>query len=228
MYPYCGAGASVRGMMRPTLRAVAGLLQAGRPAAVGYRIPAGCPVTRQRGAYQYSPRARKLLMRSGVVILAVPILVILGMTGLMIWVLLHGLSIRSQVEPVSGWQQTSGWIADVRTVDAGRGPVYHPVIAFRARDRVVTFNAPTTTSVPTAGARTEVSYDPRDPARAHDLSMGSAWEIWFYGGLVGTLVCAAVVAVMCWFTFTRLRPVIHRAATTGTTVFGEGRHARSR
>jgi hypothetical protein len=156
-------------------------------------------------------------------VLAGGILLMVFMTGLMIWVTMQGLSIRRQVEPVAGWQQTSGWIASFNTVQtpSNSQPVYYPLIGFRAQGRIFTFRSPTTLSLPTVGARAQVSYDPRDPAQAHDLSMGSAWKLPFYGGLVGAPIFAAATAFGCWLVFGPIRPLIRRAARGATA---EGRH----
>jgi Protein of unknown function (DUF3592) len=155
-------------------------------------------------------------------------LVALVMVGLCIWVVTLGLGVRSQVEPVAGWRLTSGWIAKSQVVQTDRGEVYHPVVAFQAQNRLITFTAPTTTSPPRIGARAEVSYDPQDPARAHDLSMGSAWELEFYGGLGGAAISVGMAVVFCCLTVTRFRRQIRRAAAAGTAVFSEGRHEHAR
>jgi hypothetical protein len=109
-----------------------------------------------------------------------------------------GLGIKGQVEPVRGWPQAAGWVAGFRTYQGGdQGPFYRAVVAFRAHNQVVTFDASTTTEEPpVVGSRALVSYDPANPADAHDLSMGSAWGFPFYAGIVFLVV--ALLAVFFW------------------------------
>jgi Protein of unknown function (DUF3592) len=174
--------------------------------------------------YDQSHGAGKGRLAGAVAIVAGLNLMALVLVGLCIWVVTLGLSVRSQVEPVAGWRQTPGWVAGSQTVQTDRGPVYRPVVAFRAQDRVITFTAPITTSPPQVGSRAEVSYDPQDPPRAHDRSLGSAWEVEVYGGLVGAAITAGMAVVFCWLTVTRFRRQIRRAALADASL--GGRHVR--
>jgi hypothetical protein len=161
--------------------------------------------------------------RIAVVVLAFAGLGFLAMAGLCIWAMFAGLSLRSQAEPVAGWRRASGWIADVR-VDHSQGTVYLPVVAFRTQDRLVTFSAPRTTTPPRVGASVPVSYDPRNPAHAHDLSAGTAWELPFYGGSAGIVAIAGLAGSMYWRGFVRLRSLLRHAALADAS-YG-GRHIR--
>jgi hypothetical protein len=138
-----------------------------------------------------------------------------------------GLRTRSQVEPLSGWLQTTGWVAGfhVDQSAADKGPNYTPVIAFRAAGHVVTFSAPEAPAPPAVGSRVRVAYDPRDLADAHDLSLGSSWEGQFYLGIGFLVLGIALAAFLYWLVFVRLKS----AGGTGRARTGpsEGRHVRS-
>jgi hypothetical protein len=141
------------------------------------------------------------------------------------WSVLTGLGIRGQVEPVPGWRQTTGWIAGFHTFNTGREFTYSRVIRFRVDGHLVSFTTPTNSTVPVVGAAAQVSYDPSNPAHAHDLSMGSAWEPAFYVGTGGLLLGVAMMVFFYWLVFVREKST-RRAAATGTT-FTSGRHVRS-
>ena len=172
----------------------------------------------------YAPRARNGRRYTALVLLfSLPLVWIALGSGL----IAAGLGTRSQVEPVAGWAQTTGWVAGFRTdlSPYDKGPNYTPVIAFRAAGHVVTFSAPEAPAPPTVGSQARVAYDPRDPADAHDLSIGSSWEGQFYLGVGFLVLGVALMAFFCWLVFVR-RKLAPRAGSTGTGHSG-GRHVRS-
>lgn len=162
-----------------------------------------------------SPVALALLSAGPVIFIAVGI-----------WSLLTGVGIKGQVEPVPGWRQTTGWIAGFHTSNTGRELTYSRVIRFRADGHVVSFTTPTNSAVPVVGAAAQVSYDPSNPADAHDLSMGSAWETAFYVGIAGLLLGVALMAFLYWLVFFRFSPT--RQAGYSFMAGEAGRHVRRR
>jgi hypothetical protein len=182
------------------------------------------PVVSEPGAVAYAPRARNGRRYTLLVLLFInPVLAI----GLGVALLVAGLGIRSQTDPVAGWPQTTGWVAAVHYSwpSSANEPTYVPVIAFRVADHVVMFSAPGDSNQPAVSAPAQVSYDPRDPADAHDLSIGSRWEGVAYLG-VGILVLG--VALLVFLYRLARRANFWRAKTSTPTTFRYGRHVRSR
>jgi hypothetical protein len=140
------------------------------------------------------------------------------------WLVAAGLGIRGRVEPVAGWPQTTGWVAGFRndTPAGAKQPAYAAVIAFRVAGHVVTFSAPGADDLPRVGAPVRVTYDPRNPADAHDLSLGSYWVGQIYLG-AGFLVLG-VALMTFWLVFLRRK----WARRAGGVFSGqrEGRHVR--
>lgn len=169
------------------------------------------------GTASYAPRDRKgrryyLL----VMLFFMPVVWI----GLGAWLLIAGLGIRSHTDPVAGWPQTTGWVARVHYSwpSYAKEPTYTPVIAFRAAGHLVTFTAPGDSDRPAVGAPALIAYNPRDPADAHDLSIGSRWAGVFYLG-IGIVVSG--VAVLAFFYRLALharfwRPIASAATTSNT------------
>jgi hypothetical protein len=152
----------------------------------------------------------------------------------LVWVVLGasllaaGLGIRNEVEPVAGWPQTTGWIAGFHTYwpSYEKGPTYIPVIAFRAAGHVVMFSAPGLSDPPMVGAPARVTYEPRNPADARDLSMGSDGDGQIYLGIGFLVLGVALMAFLYWLVF--VRPKSARWADGTGTAPSEGRHVRSR
>lgn len=149
--------------------------------------------------------------------------------GLGAWLLAAGLGLRSQVEPVAGWPQTTGRIAGFHTYQPSydNEPTYRPVIAFRAAGHVVMFSAPGASVPPTVGAPVRVTYDPRNPADAHDLSLGSDGDGQIYLGIGFLVLGVALMALLYWLIFVRRRKSA-RLAGRSLMAGQEGRHARDR
>jgi Protein of unknown function (DUF3592) len=150
-----------------------------------------------------------------------------GWMGLGAWLLIAGLGIRSHTDPVAGWPQTTGWVAGFHTdhPSSSDTPIYPPVIAFRTAGHLVTFTAPGDSDPPTIGAPARVAYNPRDPADAHDLSIGSRWEGVFYLG-VGIVVTG--VALLAFLYRLARRANFWRPNTSAlAATLSYGRHTRS-
>lgn len=90
---------------------------------------------------------------------------------------------RSLLRPVPGGLQVTGRVVDV-SVHQYKGVVYAPIVAFTdSAGRVHTFRAPSSPERPLIGAPALVSYNPANPAEAHDLSDSSrSWKTPFYTG----------------------------------------------
>lgn len=149
-----------------------------------------------------------------------------GWMGLGAWLLTAGLGLHGKVEPVAGWPHTTGRIVSFHTYlpSYSRTPTYPAVIAFRAAGRLVTFSAPGLTVPPTLGAAVRVAYNPRNPADAHDLSLGSDGEGQIYLG-IGILVSGvALLAFLYWLVFVRQKSARRPMAQT---TFSGGRHVRN-
>jgi hypothetical protein len=181
-------------------------------------------VVNRRGALAHPRRAGKGRRYTALVLLfLVPVVWI----GLGAWLVAGGLGIRSHVEPVAGWPQTTGWVAGFHAYQPSYadGPYYRAVIAFRAAGHVVMFSAQVP-GPPTVGAPARVTYDPHNPADAHDLSLGSYGEGQIYLG-VGCLVSGVMVmAFFCWLVFLRQKSA--RRAAGLFPVQSEGRHVVGR
>ena len=178
----------------------------------------------RQGAVAYSPRGGKWHRYTALVLL---FLVPVVWVGLGAWLVAGGLRIRSHIEPVAGWPQTTGWVAAFHAYQPSYAdePYYRAVIAFRAAGHVVMFSAQVP-GPPTVGAPARVTYDPHNPADAHDLSLGSYGESQIYLG-VGCLVLGVILlAFFCWLVFLRQKPA--RRAAGSFSVQGGGRHVHGR
>jgi hypothetical protein len=174
------------------------------------------------GAVGYARRVSKRRRYTALVmIFFLPV----GWIALGVWLLIAGQGIRSHTDPVAGWLQTTGWVTGVHYSfpSYAKEPTYVPVIAFRAAGHLVTFTAPGDSDRPTVGARAQIAYNPRDPADAHDLSIGSRWEGVFYLGVGIVVSGAALLAFLYWLIFLRWKSA--RWASAEATFSYEGRHA---
>jgi hypothetical protein len=141
--------------------------------------------------------------------------------------IVNELGVRSQLEPVAGWPQTTGRIVSFHRYQpySSNVPTYVPVIAFRAAGALVTFSPPGLPDAPTVGAAAKVAYNPRDPADAHGLSIGSGrWEGPFYLGIGFLILGVALLVFFYWLIF--LRPKSPRWSGGAGPIRSEGRHVR--
>jgi hypothetical protein len=174
------------------------------------------------GAVTYSGRASKGRRYTALTVL---FLLPLNVVAIGVVALISGLGIRSQIEPVSGWRQTTGWIAGSVASNTGDEWIYAPVVWFRADGRVVRFDGQKSATRPSIGAPARVSYDPRNPADAHDLSQSSVWEPRIYIAVICLVLGVGLIAFFYWLVFVRQKSA--RGVGVGTAP-SEGRHVRSR
>ena len=108
-----------------------------------------------------------------------------GIVGMSVALVDGGLHTRSLLRPVPNGVQATGTVVDVY-VHRYKGVVYAPIVMFTdTAGRRHTFRAPTSSEPPTIGGSALVSFDPLNPADAHDLSDNSAsWKMPFYTGAI--------------------------------------------
>lgn len=113
--------------------------------------------------------------------------VILFLLGMSIWLVTGGLHDRTLTEPVPGGVETTGTVVRVITHE-GRGTTYRAVLRFTDRDGTVHhFTGNSGDERPEVGETGSVSYDPRRPEAAHDLTFNhTAWKWPFWTGIVTT------------------------------------------
>ncbi len=146
-------------------------------------------------------------VRQRVVAAAVAGFAFLAVAGMSVALVAGGLHTRSLLRPVPGGVQVNGKVVDVY-VHRGKGVVYAPIVAFAdSAGRSHTFRAPTSSERPTIGASALVSYDPLDPADAHDLSDSArSWKLPFYtGAILLTIVLIESLAVATFVVRRRAR-----------------------
>jgi hypothetical protein len=104
-----------------------------------------------------------------------------------------GLHSRSLTHPIAGGLETRGTVVEVYQ-GGGDGTSAGPVVGFTdASGQRVAFDAPIGSHVPVIGQVAVVSYDPRNPAHAHDLSdTASGWKLLLWVGV------AAIVGGFAW------------------------------
>lgn len=109
----------------------------------------------------------------------------LAVVAMSVALVVGGLRTRSLLRPVPGGVPATGTVVDVY-VHRYKGVVYAPIVTFTdSAGRSHTFRAPASSERPLIGAAARVSYDPMDPADAHDLSDSSrSWELPFYTGVI--------------------------------------------
>jgi Protein of unknown function (DUF3592) len=120
-----------------------------------------------------------------------------GMSALLaigIWGLLTVQQKQAMVQPIPGGMVTAGRIIDVqRPCDIGCSD--HPVIEYADfTGRLHEFNGPETGDRLTIGSAVRVSYDPRSPGDAHDISVNpSRWDLRL--GLMISLIAISSLAI---------------------------------
>lgn len=95
-----------------------------------------------------------------------------------VWGLLSVEHSRAQLLPVSGGIQTTGRVLAVQASCDG-SCTYEPTIEYTGlRGHAYRFTAPYQSEFPAVGSTVTVSYNPRDPAGAHDISASlSNWDL---------------------------------------------------
>jgi hypothetical protein len=88
-----------------------------------------------------------------------------------------GLRHRALEQPLSGGVTVSGTVIYEHISEGAKGYAYGPVVAFTdTAGRRIVFTPPGRSTPAGIGSRVSVSYDPRDPAGAHDLSDKAPWQ----------------------------------------------------
>jgi hypothetical protein len=141
--------------------------------------------SRERHRTPPSPRARAVIR--GVFFLSV-----CGFLAMAIVLIAGGLRHRALEQPISGGVTVSGTVIEEHVTEGAKGYAYGPVVAFTdtTGGRVV-FTPPGRSRPAGIGSRVVVSYDPRDPAEAHDLSDKAPWQ-WQLGTGVFILALSLV------------------------------------
>jgi hypothetical protein len=105
------------------------------------------------------------------------------------------LTTRTLSQPVPNGITTTGTIVDYRTSTGPKsGTKYHPEDTFHAANgRTYTIFGPWGGHRPVIGATVTISYNPRNPAQAHDLTNDNEWAANLVSfGTVAFLVAAAI------------------------------------
>ncbi len=135
--------------------------------------------------------------------------------GVGVALLIGGIRRYDAAQPIAGGRTATGTIVAVSTgQNCGRhgcSAYWVPAIQFTAANgRTVTFTGPESGNPVNTGDPVRVSYDPRDPAVARDMSAGAgnAWMLIGFGAL-------AILAGPASFLlrFRRLHPLLNLAST---------------
>lgn len=146
------------------------------------------PTIQQRAV---SPRSRRSRKIRGWIMLFVGFAVSL-------WLIVEGLDTRSIERPVPNGITTTGTTIGYRVAQEWDND-YRPVVAFMSADgQRIVFSAPALKKRPTVGSVVSVSYDPRNPTTAHDLSDTALWREEFYVGLFGFAVLFLLTLLVVW------------------------------
>jgi hypothetical protein len=107
----------------------------------------------------------------------------------------NALNTRSLSQPIPNGITTTGTIVNYRTsTDPKTGTTYHPEDTFHATNgRTYTIFGPRGGHRPVIGATVTISYNPRNPAQAHDLTSDNDWDAnLIVCGSMAFLVAAAI------------------------------------
>ncbi len=140
-----------------------------------------------------SPRAARAI--SAYITLMLVGIIVVGVVGIVI-----GWHTRAQERPVHGWTTTTGTVVGVRNEAVRDGYVYGPIVSFVDSDgNPHRFTAPTNDDEPTVGEQATISYDPANPAHAHDLSdSGTNWLGPFVVGIFITSFGTPMFGFLTW------------------------------
>src|SRR5690606_30014231 len=89
-----------------------------------------------------------------------------------------GMDWRERTSPIEGGAITTGRVVDVLVDQGNKGVTYRAVVEFvDVADQRHTLTNKAGDIEPRKGARVRISYDPSDPANAHDLTTGAGvWK----------------------------------------------------
>jgi hypothetical protein len=126
--------------------------------------------TRRRGRL---PR-RTLYFAIFVIVCAPVVFLVMGITGLS-----SVLHTQDLLRPVPGGAETTGRVVSTETSCGSSNCTYAPLIKFSDQNGLVhTFRAPYQDNFPPTGSHVRVSYDPRTPSVAHDISVSpTTWNL---------------------------------------------------
>lgn len=133
--------------------------------------------------------------RRGWVIIALVLLVGFGGGAIM---LMRGLEQRSAAAPLAGGMRTTGTVVAV-SKSCFKGCTYRPTISYVVEQHTYTFVGVVHAYRPAIGSSDPISYDPSDPAIAHDL--GGSEGAWIGSVVIGALgigVAAALLVLVLW------------------------------
>lgn len=119
--------------------------------------------------------------------------------------LIYGLVGYAKVHPMAGGRTTTGTVTAVSTGESCThnssntnttcNRYWIPTIHYTVDGENFSFDGPETFSSMTVGGQVKVSYDPGNPASAHDVS-GDATESYVYMGLGAFAILAAAVLLL--------------------------------
>jgi hypothetical protein len=130
-----------------------------------------------------SPAPRRIAYVQFVVFVAIGVILLLG-----------GMRRYNAAQPIAGGQTTSGTVVHVTTGQHcgrhGCSDYWVPTIQFTANGGDYDFAGPQASTPMNLGDAVQVSYDPRNPAGARDLSagVGAAWSLLVFG-VLAILIC---------------------------------------
>jgi hypothetical protein len=120
------------------------------------------------------------------------LVVVCGFLVMSVILIAAGLRHRALEQPIPGGIEVSGTVVDEHVTEGTKGYAYQPVVAFTDTvGRRVVFKPPGRSTPAGVGSRVLVSYDPRNPAEAHDLSDNAPWQ-WQLGAGVAILALSLI------------------------------------
>ena len=118
---------------------------------------------------------------------------------------------RSLEQPVRGWTTTTGTVVGIHQEAVRDGYVYAPIVSFTDTTGAThQFTAPTGDNEPSVGDPAKVTYNPQNPAEAHDLSDHGNWAFPFATAVFLTCLGALGLFFINW-----LRVRLRRRARDG-------------
>ena len=122
--------------------------------------------------------------------------------GIGVALLISGVRRYDAVQPLAGGRTTTGTVTAVATgQNCGRhgcSTYWVPTIQFTANGHSFSFAGPESSGAMNAGDQVNVSYDPRDPAQARDISAGVG-KAWLLIGLGVLAILAGLASLLLGF-----------------------------